>query len=102
MDETLSGVRTFEAAMGAYHFRRDQQVLPMYEFTTQLATLEPPPAELQQLLGAVHGNQDAMDDFARVNAGVLSPAVFFGEDNVRRIMSQAARTTRPGTRTRSG
>ena len=85
--------------MGEYQVRRDDQVLPMYEFTTQLATLEPPPPELQQLLGAVHGNQDAMDNFARVIAGVLSPAVFFGEDNVRRIMSQAARTTRRATRT---
>ena len=36
----------------------------MYEFTTQLATLEPPPPELQQLLAAVHGNQEAMDGFA--------------------------------------
>ena len=98
LDETLSDVRTFEAAMGEYQVRRDDQVLPMYEFTTQLATLEPPPPELQQLLGAVHGNQDAMDNFARVIAGVLSPAVFFGEDNVRRIMSQAARTTRRATR----
>ena len=41
---------------------RDAHVLPIYEFTTQLATLEPPPPEMQQLLGAVHGNQDAMDD----------------------------------------
>lgn len=64
-----------------------------------LFTVEPPPPELQALLGAVHGNQDAMDDFAKVNAGVLSPAVFLGEDNVRRIMSQAARTTRRATRT---
>ena len=61
----------------------------MYEFTTQLATLEPPPPELQQLLAAVHGNQDAMDAFARVNAGVTSPAEFFSEENVERILAMA-------------
>ena len=61
----------------------------MYEFTTQLATLEPPPPELQQLLGAMHGNQEAMDGFARVNAGVTSPAEFFSEENVSRILAMA-------------
>ena len=29
----------------------------MYEFTCQLASLEPPPPEMQQLLGAIQGNQ---------------------------------------------
>src|SRR6476620_1946063 len=45
--------------------------------STQLATLQPPPPEMQQLLGAVQGNQPAMDDFISVNAGTLSPEVFF-------------------------
>jgi 2-polyprenyl-6-methoxyphenol hydroxylase-like FAD-dependent oxidoreductase len=87
LDETFSGVRSFDDAMGDYQATRDGHVLPMYEFTTQIATLEPPPPELQQLLGAVHGNQDAMDGFARVNAGVTSPAEFFSEENVGRIFS---------------
>ena len=68
--------------MAEYQSTRDEHVLPMYEFTCQLATLEPPPPEMQQLLGAVHGNQEAMDGFARVNAGVTSPAEFFSEENV--------------------
>ena len=45
---------------------------------------------LQQLLAAIHGNQGAMDGFARVFAGVTSPAEFFAEENVGRIMTQAA------------
>jgi hypothetical protein len=49
----------------------------MYEFTTQLATLEPPPPELHVLLAAMPGNQLAMDGFTRVNAGATSPAEFF-------------------------
>ena len=88
LHETLSGVRSFDAAMADYRATRDKHVLPMYEFTTQLATLEPPPPELQQLLAAIHGNQPAMDAFARVNAGVLSPAEFFSEENTGRIMSR--------------
>jgi 2-polyprenyl-6-methoxyphenol hydroxylase-like FAD-dependent oxidoreductase len=90
LDDRFSGARSFEAAMGVYHSARDQQVLPMYELTTQLATLEPPPPELQQLLGAAHGNQEAMDGFARVIAGVTSPADYFSEPSVGRILSQAA------------
>lgn len=82
LDEAFSDARSFDIAMGVYQATRDEHVLAMYEFTTQLATLEPPPPDLQQLLGAVHGNQAAMDGFARVNAGVTSPTEFFSEENV--------------------
>ena len=67
--------------MGRYQAARDEHVLPMYEFTTQLATLEPPTKELRHLLAAVHGNQEAMDSFARTNSGVMSPADFFSDEN---------------------
>ena len=89
LDEAFSGARSFDDAMADYQDTRDQQVLPMYEFTTELATLEPPPPELQQLLGAIAGHQDAMDGFARVIAGVTSPAEFFAPENVESIMSKA-------------
>ena len=75
--------------MSDYQRARDAQVLPMYDFTTQLATLAPPPPEMQQLLGAVHGNSDAMDDFVSVTAGTVSPAEFFDPQNIGRIMGAA-------------
>jgi 2-polyprenyl-6-methoxyphenol hydroxylase-like FAD-dependent oxidoreductase len=89
LDETYSGRRSFQEAMADYQAARDAQVLPMYEFTAELASLEPPPPELQKILGAAYGNQDAMDGFARVNAGVMSPRDFFSEENVRRIFAAA-------------
>jgi flavin-dependent dehydrogenase len=55
----------------------------------QLATLEPPPPDLAQLLAAVSGNQDAMDEFVRMTAGVTSPALFFSEESIGRILSAA-------------
>ena len=91
LDEAFSGARPFDAAMGEYQSTRDQHVLPMYEFTCELATLAPPPPELQQLLAAMHGNQEAMDGFARVNAGVTSPADFFSEASASRILAAAAK-----------
>ena len=76
LDEAFTGVRSFDEAMGAYQRDRDEHVLPMYEFTCQLATLEPPPPEMQQMLGAIRGNQKAMDAFAQMNAGTISPPEF--------------------------
>jgi hypothetical protein len=52
----------------------------MYEFTCQLATLEPPPPNLQRLLGAIQGNRQAMDWFSRINAGTTSPAELFAPE----------------------
>jgi hypothetical protein len=72
--------------MAHYQQTRDERVLPIYEFTTQLATLEPPPPEMQQLLAAVSGNQQAMDGFVSVTAGTLSPLQFFDPENIGRIM----------------
>jgi hypothetical protein len=51
---------------------------------------------MQQLLGAMHGNQAAMDGFARVNAGVTSPAQFFSDDNVAAIFAASGGSNAPG------
>jgi 2-polyprenyl-6-methoxyphenol hydroxylase-like FAD-dependent oxidoreductase len=81
-DEALGGRRPFEAAMADYQSARDAAALPMYDFTYMLAALEPPPPDLARLLGAIHGNPWAMDAFARVNAGTMSPAAFFAPEHV--------------------
>jgi flavin-dependent dehydrogenase len=101
LDETLSGARGFDSALSDYQSRRDAHVLPMYEFTTQLATLEPPSPEMQHLLGAVHGSQAAMDGFVRVNAGVTSPAQFFSDDNVAAIFAGTGGSEAPGVPTQA-
>ncbi|MEV0804679.1 NAD(P)/FAD-dependent oxidoreductase [Kribbella sp. NPDC050281] len=77
LDQAFTGSRTYDAAMKEYQDTRDTQVMPMYEFTAQLASLEPPDPEMQRLLGAVSQSPAAMDGFARVAAGVTSPAEFF-------------------------
>jgi hypothetical protein len=68
----------------------------MYEFTCQLASLQPPPPELQQVLSAVHGNQVAMDAFVRMNAGTISPADLFAPDHLGPIMAAAGQRDRAG------
>lgn len=68
------------------HAARGRSSLPFYEFTAQLAALEPLPDDLEQLLLAIRGNQQAMDEFARVGGAVTSPADFLSEANVRRLL----------------
>jgi flavin-dependent dehydrogenase len=89
LHETLTGVRTFEEAMRDYQVARDTHVRAMYEFTAEIASLEPPPPEMQRLLAAVSSDQEAMDGFTRVTAGVTSPAEFFSDENVGRILGAA-------------
>ena len=87
IDAGLSGKRPLEEALADYERQRNEATMPMYELTCQLALLQPPPPEMQQLLGAIHGNQRAMDAFVQMNAGTISPAKFFAPENLAALMS---------------
>ncbi len=89
IDHWLRDGKPYNDVMSAWHQERDAEAMPIYEFTAQLATLEPPPPELQQLLGAVHGNQESMDGFVSVVSGVVSPADFFSEENISTMFAAA-------------
>ena len=89
LDKAMSGALTFDAAMSNYQGARDARVKAMYEFTCNLATLDPPPPETQQLFAAIHGNRMAMDAFVQMNAGTISPAEFFAPENVSAITAAA-------------
>jgi 2-polyprenyl-6-methoxyphenol hydroxylase-like FAD-dependent oxidoreductase len=89
LDAALTGARPFDEAMAGYQRARDEDARPMYEFTCMLATLEPPPAEMQAVLGALPGHPAAMDRFAQMNAGTISPAAFFAPESVAAILSAA-------------
>jgi len=87
LDQVFGKGSAFDETMAEYQRVREEQSLPMYELTCQAATLEPPPPELQQLLGGIHGKQKAMDAFVRMNAGTISPPEFFAPDNLRALMA---------------
>jgi 2-polyprenyl-6-methoxyphenol hydroxylase-like FAD-dependent oxidoreductase len=89
LDDALSGGRSYEEGMSDYQRARDYSALPVYEFTDDFAQLQPPPPEMQQLLGAMRGNQDAIDGFVSVQAATLPAPEFFAPENVGRIMSEA-------------
>ena len=95
----LSGNGTFEELMEAHEAARNERVRPMYEFTSQLATLEPPPPEMQALFGALRHNQDATNAFLSAITGAIPLPDFMSDENLGRIMAAAkdvefhARTT---------
>ncbi len=83
----LSGAGSFDEAMGQYQKKRDEESLPMFGVTCNFATLEPPPPEMQQLLGATAARQESQDQFVSMMAGTLPVQEFFAPENVGRIMS---------------
>jgi 2-polyprenyl-6-methoxyphenol hydroxylase-like FAD-dependent oxidoreductase len=96
VDDFLSGRRTYEEGMSAYQQARDHEALPVYEFTDDFAQLQPPPPDLQQLIGAMQGNQEAMDDFVSVQASTLPAPEFFDPENVGRVMAQSGAAREAG------
>ena len=90
IDAGLSGRRQLSSALADYQRRRDEAVLPMYEQTYQLATLQPPPPEMQALFGALRGNRPDTDRFFGTIAGTTPIPEFFAPANLERIITAAA------------
>ena len=89
IDAGLGGHRPLNVALDGYQRRRDEAVMPMYDLTVQLAGLEPPPPPMQQLLGALPGNQREIDRFLGTTEGTVPIPEFFAPDNVERIIATA-------------
>lgn len=89
VDAGLSGKRPVEEAMAEYEQRRNEAALPIYEFTCQLATLEPPPPEMQQLFAALRYDQEQTNRFMGILAGTVPIPEFFAPENMGRIMGAA-------------
>jgi 2-polyprenyl-6-methoxyphenol hydroxylase-like FAD-dependent oxidoreductase len=89
IDDGLSGRRPMDRALAGYEQHRNAAVMPMYDFTCQLATLEPPAPELQQLLAALRGSQEETNRFLGVYAGTVPVPEFFAPENVARIIGGA-------------
>ena len=58
----------------------------MYEFTCQWATLDPPPAVMQQLFAALRGNEAETNRFIGTLAGTVSIPEFFSPENMHRVI----------------
>jgi flavin-dependent dehydrogenase len=86
LDASFSGRQPREEALAAYERRRNEAVLPMYEFTSQFAMQEPPPPEMQQLFAALRGNQTETDRFFGALAGTVPIPEFFAPEHIMQIV----------------
>jgi 2-polyprenyl-6-methoxyphenol hydroxylase-like FAD-dependent oxidoreductase len=89
IDEGLSERQPFEEALAGYEQQRNTAAMPGYELNLQLASLQPPSPEMQQLFGALHGNQTETDRFWGAIEGTVSIPEFFSPENMQRIISMA-------------
>lgn len=89
LDDAFAGRRATAEALAAYQHARDAYALPLYELTCDFAKIEPPPPEMQQLLGAIQTSQEAMDGFVSVMAGTRPAPEFFAPENTEHIMAEA-------------
>jgi len=89
LDDSWSGRRPLDAALAEYQSSRDERAKPMYDFTCQLATLEPPPPPLQRLFAALYGNHEATNQFYSALTGSTPLPAFMNPENIDRIVARA-------------
>ena len=89
LDQAWSTGGPLDEILAAQQARRDRRVKPMYDFTCQMATLEPPPPVMQQLFGALRGNQDATNRFYSAITGSRPLPEFMNPENLDRIIAGA-------------
>jgi 2-polyprenyl-6-methoxyphenol hydroxylase-like FAD-dependent oxidoreductase len=89
LDESWSGRQPPGDALAAHQAARDERVRPMYEFTCEMATLEPPPPQMQRLFLALRGNQEATNQFYSAITGSRPLPAFMNPENLGRIMANA-------------
>ena len=91
LDVGLSGARPLDLALADYQSRRDRRAKPMYDFTCELAKLEPPPPLMQQLFAALHEDQAATIQFFGAITGSLPLPEFMSQQNIGRIIARGSR-----------
>jgi flavin-dependent dehydrogenase len=86
IDAGLSGREPLEASLASFQLQRDHETLPMYDFTTDLASLRPPRAEERSLLASLAGKQAETDRFLGVLTGAVPITDYFRPGNLFKIM----------------
>ena len=89
LDAGLSGRAPLEELLAAHESARNQRVRPMYELTSEIARLEPPPPPLQELLAALRDDPDATDAYLSAITGATPLPEFMSEENLARIIGAA-------------
>ena len=92
IDAGLSGREDLDRALEAVEQARNDRVRPMYEFTYEMAMLEPPPPPMQELFAALRGNQEATNDFFSAITGAKPLGDFMSPENLSGVIAAATAT----------
>lgn len=93
LDAGLSGRGALEELLAAHEAARNERVRPMYEFTNEIAQLEPPPPRLQQLFLALRDDPRATNAFLSAISGATPLREFMSEENLARILDRGRTRT---------
>jgi 2-polyprenyl-6-methoxyphenol hydroxylase-like FAD-dependent oxidoreductase len=86
LDDTLAGRLPAEKALETYENERNQAVKSLYDFTVEIAAMQPPKYEQTMLFEKLQHNQPAADLFFGLLTGVVPAQEFFSPRNLFRIM----------------
>jgi 2-polyprenyl-6-methoxyphenol hydroxylase-like FAD-dependent oxidoreductase len=86
IDAGFGDRQPLDEALAGYERRRNEAALPMYEFTTQLASFAPPKAEELTLFTSLAGKQAEIDRFFGVITGAVPIPEFFSPKNLVKIV----------------
>ena len=82
----LGGEGSLEEGLAEAARVRDHELLPMYEFTKELAALAPTPVEAEVLFRSLLGRQEEIDRFLGVMTGSVPMREYFTPGNLRRVI----------------
>jgi flavin-dependent dehydrogenase len=95
IDAGFSGRQYLKEALAGYERQRNDTALPLYEYDTQRASMQPLPPEMQQLFAALQGKQEQTNRFFGLAEGTTSFSEFFSPENIQRIMAAASGVAAP-------
>lgn len=82
----MSGTLPLEQALAGYEEQRDRTVTALYDFTCDMAKLEPPTDEATELFTALQYSPEDISAYFGIFAGSVSAADFFAPENTQRII----------------
>jgi hypothetical protein len=82
----LTGREPLGAALAGYQRARDAASLPMYAFTTELASFPPPKPEQEALFAALATRPAEVDRFLGVLTGAVPLQEYFAPGNLFKVM----------------
>jgi 2-polyprenyl-6-methoxyphenol hydroxylase-like FAD-dependent oxidoreductase len=80
---------SLDEALSGYQAQRDAVSVPLLQFAQEMAKLAPPTEDAIKLFMALAGNQPQVDRYYGVFGQTVTPADFFGPENMARIFAPA-------------